>query len=114
MADLDLRGLPVVLGSSSKWRRSLFASRLPGLPFSTASADIDERAVCAGYADRGAAHPHALTLALAHAKADAIAPLLSRHALLITSDQVLSFNGRIREVRHEHFVARLCAVRRFD
>lgn len=99
MTDLDLRGLQVTLGSSSKWRRQLVKSRFPGLEFSTASADIDETAVTAGYADRGTADPEVLTLALAHAKADAILPKLSTGTLLITSDQVLSFKGTIREVR---------------
>lgn len=99
MSDLDLGGLEVTLGSSSKWRRQLFKSRFPGLDFSTASADIDETAVTAGYADRGTADPEVLTLALAHAKADAILPNLSKGTLLITSDQVLSFQGTIREVR---------------
>eukprot|EP00173_Palmaria_palmata_P005143 Plantae.Rhodophyta-Palmaria_palmata.ctg8474.p1 GENE.Plantae.Rhodophyta-Palmaria_palmata.ctg8474~~Plantae.Rhodophyta-Palmaria_palmata.ctg8474.p1 ORF type:complete len:212 (+),score=26.73 Plantae.Rhodophyta-Palmaria_palmata.ctg8474:59-694(+) len=90
-------GLEVVLGSASKWRRQLFASRLPDLQFSTAAADIDEKAVTAGYADRGRADPERLTLALAHAKADAILPTIPKGKLLITSDQVLAFNGSIRE-----------------
>jgi predicted house-cleaning NTP pyrophosphatase (Maf/HAM1 superfamily) len=98
MADLPLNSLPVVLGTASKWRRALFADRLPGLPFTTASADIDERAISAGYEDRGAADPEVLTLALAHAKADSIAPHVAPNSLLITSDQVLSFDGHIREV----------------
>lgn len=90
--------LQVVLGSASKWRRQLFASRFRGLDFGTASADIDERAVTAGYADRGAANPERLTLALAHAKADAILPSLPEGGtLLITSDQVVSCKGAVRE-----------------
>lgn len=97
---LDLKGHSIVLGTSSKWRRSLFASRFPGQVFTTASADINEKAVTAGYADRGRADPEVLTLALAHAKADAILPMLAdQNILLITSDQVLSFDGTIREVR---------------
>jgi predicted house-cleaning NTP pyrophosphatase (Maf/HAM1 superfamily) len=102
MVDLcgtDLRNMSVVLGSSSKWRRQLFQSRFPNLQFTTAAADIDEKAVTAGNADRGTADPEKLTLALAHAKADAILPKLAPGTLLITSDQVLSYKGTIREVR---------------
>lgn len=95
---LDLGGLSVVLGTSSRWRQKLFASSFPGVEFSTQAADIDETAINAGYNDRGSADPSELTLALAHAKATAILPKLSGDALLITSDQVLSHGGRIREV----------------
>jgi predicted house-cleaning NTP pyrophosphatase (Maf/HAM1 superfamily) len=97
-APLKLRGMRVCLGSTSKWRRQLLASHFPGLDFDTAAADIDEKAVTAGFADRGSADAGVLTLALAHAKADAIAPSLPAGTLLITSDQVLSFRGTIREV----------------
>lgn len=98
MEDLQLNGLHVVLGSSSKWRKAVFESYFPGLPFTTNAADIDERAVTAGYAARGTANPEALTLALAHAKATAIlAKNIGNTSLLITSDQVLSFKGTIRE-----------------
>lgn len=97
---LDLNGLSVVLGTSSKWRRALFASRFPDLSFSVEAADIDESAITADCDDRGSADPSRLTLALAHAKARAILPRLSGDLLLITSDQVLAFKGRIREVSH--------------
>jgi septum formation protein len=97
---LQLNGLRVVLGSSSKWRRALFEAKFPGILSGVAAADIDETAVTAGYSDRGAADPEALTLALAHAKADAISSThqdVVHDCLLITSDQVLSVQGRIRE-----------------
>jgi septum formation protein len=97
--DLQLNGLRVVLGSSSKWRRALFESKLPGVLSGFASADIDEGAVTAGYRDRGAADPEKLTLALAHAKASAIGRTMQSptDCLLVTSDQVVSHRGRIRE-----------------
>jgi septum formation protein len=96
---LHLKGLGVILGSSSKWRRALFEANFPGILSGVRSAEIDESAITAGYSDRGAADPETLTLALAYAKADAIAPLLSdqNRCILVTSDQVLSFRGRIRE-----------------
>lgn len=93
----DLHGRRLVLGTSSKYRQALFRKHFPTLPFTTASASIDERAITAGYADRSAADPSTLTLALANAKASAIIPTLSAPALLLTSDQVLSHNARIRE-----------------
>lgn len=93
----DLSGRPLILGTSSKYRQALFRTHFPSLPFTTASASIDERAITAGYSDRSAADPSTLTLALAHAKAAAIIPTLSSPAVLLTSDQVLSHNNRIRE-----------------
>jgi septum formation protein len=41
--------------------------------------------------------PGALTLALAHAKADALLPQIHEPALLITSDQVVVWQGKIHE-----------------
>lgn len=87
----------VVLGTSSKWRQSLFRERFPDIEFSAKSADIDEKAINGGYAERDVADPSELTLAIAHAKASAIVPSLGAHTLLITFDQVLLHGGRIRE-----------------
>ncbi|KJE96128.1 maf-like protein [Capsaspora owczarzaki ATCC 30864] len=87
--------LPIVLGSSSKWRQRVF--REHGYTFTTMTADIDEKAVNAGAGDRSKADPRALTLAVAGAKAAAILPKLTTPCLLITSDQVVAYQGTIRE-----------------
>ena len=61
-----------------------------GYTFTVMAADIDERAI--RFED-----PGALTLALARAKADALLPQIHEPALLITSDQVVVWQGTIRE-----------------
>lgn len=91
-----------------------------GLPYTVATADIDEKAVTAGFSDRSRADPAALTVAIAKAKAEAIMKKLkeedpgnvqggSAHGggqerggrgdgvLLITTDQVAFHLGTIRE-----------------
>ena len=42
--------LPIILGSTSKWRQRVL--REHGYTFTTAAADIDEKAVNGGFADR--------------------------------------------------------------
>ncbi len=76
---------PLILGSTSRYRRDLLA-RL-GIPFTVAAPDVDEAAV-SGEA------PAATALRLAVAKARAVA---ARHpdALVIGSDQVADCTGRI-------------------
>jgi septum formation protein len=61
-----------------------------GYEFAVMPAHIDEHAIRAD-------DPGALTLALAHAKADALLPQIHEPALLITSDQVVAWRGTIRE-----------------
>jgi len=61
-----------------------------GYAFAVMPAHIDEQAI-------RAEDPGALTLALAHAKADALLPQIHEPALLITSDQVVVWQGKIRE-----------------
>lgn len=92
-----VRAHSIVLGTSSKYRHALFRQHFPSLPFTALSAAIDERAISAGYTDRSTVAPGILTLALAHAKASALLPKLGPNTLLLTSDQVVSFDGRIRE-----------------
>jgi septum formation protein len=74
---------PLVLGSTSKYRRELL-SRL-GLPFEVASPDVDE-------SPRAGEAPVALAQRLALAKAHAVA---RRHpqAVVIGSDQVADLDG---------------------
>jgi septum formation protein len=78
----------IILGSQSQGRRELLSAM--GYTFTVMPADIDERAI-------RAEEPGALTLALAHAKADALLPQIHEPALLITSDQVVVWQGKIRE-----------------
>eukprot|EP00127_Corallochytrium_limacisporum_P000370 Clim_evm65s11 gene=Clim_evmTU65s11 len=70
-----------------------------GIPFKAMKPDIDEKAVTIpGYENsRSKAPPEKLTVAIAHAKADALQNLVDYPALLITSDQVVSYKGTIRE-----------------
>ncbi|KAI9187602.1 hypothetical protein H9P43_001992 [Blastocladiella emersonii ATCC 22665] len=103
------RDLVVVLGSSSKFRRGIVAHLLPTdasasprVTLDYAVPDIDEKAV--GLAERAANDASALTAAVAHAKTDALEPVVraryaadDRVVLLITSDQVIVNNGEIRE-----------------
>lgn len=74
---------PLVLGSTSRYRRELL-SRLQ-IPFEVAAPDVDET-------PRPQEAPRALALRLALAKAYAVAPM-HPDALVIGSDQVADLNG---------------------
>jgi septum formation protein len=92
----------IILGSQSQGRRELLAAM--GYAFAVMPAHIDERAIRSE--DSGA-----LTLALAHAKADALLPQIHEPALLITADQVVVWQGTIREKpQHAEKPARSCGV----
>jgi predicted house-cleaning NTP pyrophosphatase (Maf/HAM1 superfamily) len=78
----------IILGSQSHGRRELLSAM--GDAFAVMPAHIDERAIRAD-------NPGMLTLVLAHAKADALLPQIHEPALLITSDQVVVWQGKIRE-----------------
>lgn len=80
--------MKIILGSASKGRRRVLENA--GYEFEVMAADIDEKAI--RFRD-----PRKLTLALAHAKADALIPKIQEPAILITSDQVVFWNGQIRE-----------------
>jgi septum formation protein len=80
--------MPIILGSPSQGRRELLSAM--GYVFTVMPAHIDERAI-------RSEDPGALTLALAHAKADALLPHIQEPALLITADQVVVWQGTIRE-----------------
>jgi septum formation protein len=94
---------PLVLGSTSRYRRELL-QRL-GLPFEVASPDVDETPL-SGEA------PAALARRLALAKAHAVA---RRHpgAVVIGSDQVADLNGEPlgKPGTHERAVAQLQRMR---
>lgn len=78
----------IILGSQSQGRRELLAAM--GYAFAVMPAHIDERAI-------RSEDPGLLTLALAHAKADALLPQIREPVLLLTSDQVVVWQGTIRE-----------------
>ncbi|XP_021283629.1 maf-like protein DDB_G0281937 isoform X2 [Herrania umbratica] len=86
----------VILGSSSIARRKILAEM--GYEFTVMSADIDEKGI-------RKEKPEELVIALAEAKADAILHRLpvgdhvkeAEPTLLITSDQVVVYEGAVRE-----------------
>lgn len=80
--------MKLILGSASKGRREVLENA--GYEFEVMAADIDEKTI--RFRD-----PKKLTRALAHAKADALLPKIKEPAVLITSDQVVWWNGQIRE-----------------
>mmetsp|Transcript_1214 Transcript_1214/g.2765 ORF Transcript_1214/g.2765 Transcript_1214/m.2765 type:complete len:434 (+) Transcript_1214:14-1315(+) len=81
----------VLLGSSSKWRRAIFARHFPECGSDFLSPDIDEKAI-------RAEKPEEMCMAIARAKADALAPKVKgRDVLLVCMDQVVSCDGQIRE-----------------
>ena len=75
----------IVLASSSSYRQALL--RRLGLPFTSASPDIDETPL-------PGESPRELTCRLAIAKAQALAPHFPRH-LIVGSDQVACIDDRI-------------------
>jgi 7-methyl-GTP pyrophosphatase len=83
----------LILASTSRYRRELLG-RL-GLPFETASPDLEETAV------PGEA-PSAMALRLALAKARSVG---ARDALVIGSDQVASLDGRVLRKPGNHAAA---------
>lgn len=78
----------IILGSSSPYRRKIFSHVAPD--FESMSPDIDEKALRDD-------DPQRLTVKIAHAKADALVPLITEPSLLVTADQVLVFDGVVRE-----------------
>lgn len=83
--------VPVVLGTSSKWRRVLFAKHFPEYGNDFMAADIDEKAI-------RLPRPEDMTIAIASAKADALLPhLAGRDVLLVCLDQVICCEDEVRE-----------------
>ncbi|KAI9144653.1 inosine triphosphate pyrophosphatase-like protein [Paraphysoderma sedebokerense] len=82
--------LPIVLGSSSKFRRRLLDES--GIPVAS-FLKIDEKSVGC----RDTMTPEDLTILIAKEKAKALIPEILEPSLLITSDQVVVYDGRIRE-----------------
>jgi septum formation protein len=100
---MDLTARPLVLGSTSRYRRELL-SRL-NVPFEVAAPDVDETPL-AGEA------PAALAQRLALAKAQAVAATFPK-AVVIGSDQVADLHGQPlgKPGTHERAVAQLVQMR---
>ncbi|XP_054799279.1 uncharacterized protein LOC129303785 isoform X4 [Prosopis cineraria] len=94
--EADTSSYKIILGSSSIARRKILAEM--GYRFTTMTADIDEKSI-------RKETPEELVMALAEAKAEAILKRLpvddhikdAEPTLLITSDQVVVYEGVIRE-----------------
>lgn len=81
----------MVLGTSSKWRRAVFAKHFAKYGSDFMAADIDEKAI-------RRESPEEMTLAIAGAKADALLPrLVGREVLLVCMDQVVCCGDEVRE-----------------
>lgn len=80
--------MKIILGSSSKFRYQVMQDL--GYDFEVISPDIDEKNIRDD-------DPKKLVLKIAYAKANAIAKKIKEPALIITADQVISFNKTIRE-----------------
>jgi len=78
----------LILGSASLGRRKVLEDL--GYKFDILVSDIDEKAIRDD-------DPQILTSKLANAKADALLDNIKEPAILITSDQVVKYNGTIRE-----------------
>lgn len=89
--------MKIILGSASKHRRNILEKM--GYTFDVMSADIDEKAI--RHED-----PKELTMALAKAKAEALRLRIKEPLLLITADQVVYWNGQIREKPEDEDEAR--------
>ena len=80
--------MKIIFGTASKQRRKVFETM--GYDFEVMTADIDEKAIRSD-------SPEELTLALARAKAAALQKRITEPAILITADQVIVWQGEIRE-----------------
>ena len=81
--------MKIILGTASKQRRRVF-EQMGYKDFEVLTADIDEKTI-------RLENPEELTIALAKAKAAALLKRISEPAILITADQVIEWNGIIRE-----------------
>eukprot|EP00158_Paraphelidium_tribonemae_P001344 Partr_v1_DN24280_c0_g1_i1_m36988 putative MAF-like protein len=89
--------LPLILGSSSKFRQRVLKEH--GFHFTTANPDIDEKAVLAkgSIGPRELSKPEELVMAICEAKAAALLTKIKEPSLLVTCDQVIHYHGQIRE-----------------
>jgi septum formation protein len=80
--------MKIILGSSSPGRKKIMEEL--GYDFEVMVPDIDEKSIRRNT-------PHELVMAIAQAKADALLTKIKEPAVLIVSDQVVLFEGKIRE-----------------
>lgn len=80
--------MKIILGSQSTGRKKVLQEM--GYEFEVMPPNIDEKAI--RFDD-----PVKLTLEISHAKADALKHKIIEPAILITSDQVVVYDGKIRE-----------------
>ena len=80
--------MKLILGSASPRRKQILTEM--GFTFDVIKPDINEKVI-------RDPDPRKLVLALACAKADAIIAKINEPAIVITSDQVVSFHGKILE-----------------
>eukprot|EP01006_Ploeotia_vitrea_P000602 TRINITY_DN103332_c0_g1_i1.p1 TRINITY_DN103332_c0_g1~~TRINITY_DN103332_c0_g1_i1.p1 ORF type:complete len:195 (-),score=19.62 TRINITY_DN103332_c0_g1_i1:149-733(-) len=82
--------LPIVLGSSSKWRKQVLSEHFTEYEFECVPPNIDEKAV------RGDT-PEATSVAVANAKLDKLIKEITKPCIIICGDQVIKFKGETRE-----------------
>lgn len=87
---VSARMLPLILGSSSSARAKVLSSK--GIEFTVIKPNIDEKAI----GNRLKDSPSDLTLKVALEKAKAVALLAPKH-IVVCCDQVVLFQGEIRE-----------------
>ena len=80
--------MKIVLGSRSKSRKEILEDA--GYDVEVMPSNFDEKSI-------RSADPEKLSRSLATAKMDTILPKLSRNVIVVTSDQIVSFNGEIHE-----------------
>lgn len=80
--------IKLILGSGSKHRQQLLTSY--GFEYDIIKPNVDEKTI-------RDSNPKKLVLKLAHAKNKAVCRQLSSPAIVLTADQVVSFNNQIRE-----------------
>lgn len=89
--------MKIILGSQSENRRQVLAEA--GYAFEVMASHIDEKAI-------RHENLYELPLRLARAKAAALLPLIKEPAMLITADQVIVWNGELREKPRDFTEAR--------
>lgn len=89
--------MKLILGSKSYGRKHVL--QRAGYEFEVMSADIDEKAIRSDDFEE-------LPLFLARAKAEALVKQIEEPAILITSDQVVVFDGQLREKPETEIQAR--------
>ena len=80
--------MKIILGSSSQFRKQMLHEM--GYDFDVVSPNINEKLI-------RNSDPEKLVLSIALAKAKAIVDKIKEPAIIITADQVISFEGTIRE-----------------